>query len=272
MLNLEGITWEVSETVGQTTFRLGFRGEHVIAEWGACAWLLATRDGRKLSFETDGTVDSFTQKKLEAGSCAALLRRLAKKLTVHGASAEHAGRAVLVLGESGQGKSTAIASLCARHGHRLVADDLTWVDIDPSTREATVVPSESAHFLTQSSCEALGLTVLEGHDFWDEETKCGVGAESASAPSKLVAVVTLAFAEGEPRLVPLDKLEALTQLLPQVARFGVEDRQSRRDELDSLAGLLEKTRAVRLERPRDLASLERSVELLSSLTRPPGTP
>lgn len=267
MLSLEGITWEVAETVGQTTFRLGFRGDHVIAEWGACAWLVATRDGQKLSFETDGTVDDFTRRKLEAGSCAALLRRLARKLTVHGASAEREGRALLVLGESGQGKSTAIASLCARHGHRLVADDLTWVDVDPSSREATVVPSEAAHFLTRSSCEALGLTVLDGHDFWDDETKCGVGATPAPAPAKLVAVVTLGFVEGPPRLVALDKLEALTLVLPQVARFGVEDRASRRAELEALAALLETTRAVRLERPRDLGSLDDSVDLLATLTR-----
>jgi hypothetical protein len=267
VLSLEGITWEVAETVGQTTFRLGFRGDYVIAEWGACAWLVATRDGQKLSFETDGTVDDFTRRKLEAGSCAALLRRLARKLTVHGASAEREGRALLVLGESGQGKSTAIASLCARHGHRLVADDLTWVDVDPSSREATVVPSEAAHFLTRSSCEALGLTVLDGHDFWDDETKCGVGATPAPAPAKLVAVVTLGFVEGPPRLVALDKLEALTLVLPQVARFGVEDRASRRAELEALAALLETTRAVRLERPRDLGSLDDSVDLLATLTR-----
>jgi hypothetical protein len=77
-------------------------------------------------------------------------------LPLHASCLEIDGRAVAFAGPSGTGKSTLAASLMAR-GHRLIADDITVVDLVADGGPPMVLPSFPRMKLWRDSLDALGL-------------------------------------------------------------------------------------------------------------------
>lgn len=265
-LDLEGVRWivETRDEEGGLSYRLGTRGETYVAEWGTCIVLEVTPRGERISLRTDGTVDPFFLAKVERGPVAALERRLRGALTLHAsATAPEDGPALVLLGDSGAGKSTTAAALVARCGHALFADDMAWIDVAGGT--ATVVPTEASLYLGERSANALGLKTHDDHVFWDATTKCGVPARPAEERRRLGTIVLVEWGEAC-RAERLPALEAMRGVLPHVARAGITTRDARVAELENLSALLEAVFVYRVVRPKAFAALDEFLGLIAHLT------
>jgi len=264
--DLSSVEWlvETPHEGGGISYRLGRRGAHWIGEWGGCVWLEATEDGQRVSLTTDGTVDDFFLAKTERGPVAALERRLRGELTLHGsAAASPEGRALLVLGESGAGKSTTAAALVQDRGYALLADDIAWVDF--AAARAFVPPTEGLSYLAASATEALGLQKVEDHVYWDEATKCGVPARSAAERAPLGAIVLVGWG-AELHMERLGPHEAMRGILPHVSRCGITTPAARIAEFDNLSCLLGAVFVYRLVRPKRFEALGEYLDQLTQLT------
>ena len=119
---------------------------------------------------------------------------------------------------------------------------------------------EDEHWLDAPAARALG----RPSDFDDEKVAMATRrADIKRAPLAMIA--HLAFSEsGEPRLVPVLGLDAVTGLLSQLTRFIVDEPEVARRDLTSLADLVDRTPVVRLERPRRLDLLRATADLVAA--------
>jgi len=179
----------------------------------------------------------------------------------------------VLLGRSGQGKSTLAASLCARAGAALFSDDAVAIDRGAAAGEYLVSPVELNHWLDGSARRALAQDTTAEDDGKVPVPATVVG--DASVP--LAAIVELVFVnEGPARLVPVRSgIEAMAALVPQAVRFVVDEPELQRQEVEALADLLHDVPVFRLERPRGLDMLEAAHPLILGLLgherRQPGT-
>jgi len=263
--DVDSVEWSfvAHDEAGDQSYRVGKRGNAIVAEWGGSVWLEATPAGERISLSTAADVDPFLLQKLENGAVSALLRRLRGDLTFHGGAASRDGLGLLVLGDSGMGKSTTVAALVGA-GYALVADDMTWVDFD-GTRP-TLVPSESHFFLEAEPMRALGLSAVSDHVFWDATTKCGAVARVGEATVPLAAIAVLGWAK-QLEVKKLGALEAMTAILPHVTRCGIVDKDARLSEFEKLSHILERVVVYSVRRPKDFSALPEYVEALVHLTR-----
>lgn len=263
------IRWLAShEDSGEVVFRIGRADDELIAEWIGVARLTSSRDGTRSQLEIEPGCDAREAMKIEQGSARLLLRHAAGKLAFHGSAIELDGRVRVLLGRSGQGKSTLAAWLCA-HGATLFADDA--VAIDPGEEHGWQVTAvERDHWLDDTARAAVGGTHGAG-----AELSTGKRPMRASRPGSgrapLGAFVELVFADSDgPRLTRLRGVEALAALVPQAVRFVLDEPALYRSELDRLAELVELVDVFRLERPRSLAHLDAAGALVQNLFRKDG--
>ena len=192
---------------------------------------------------------------------------------IHGSAVVANGRAVVMLGRSGQGKSTLAAALCAREGVALLSDDA--VAIDPATDAAADGPHgylvtglEQQHWLDADARAAIGGTI-DNHD-----GKRPMNARATGDRGRLIAFIELGWTEGPTRLVRLSPLQAMAALVPQAVRFILDEPQVHRREIDVLTHLIDRVPVFRLERPQTLTLLSEScgrvLEILSA--EPPSEP
>lgn len=246
---------------GAVSFRVGRSGEYVVAEWLGLATLIARRDGTDVRLSFEEGADPRNVEKLRRGSAWLLQRHLEDKLAMHGAAVSLDGKAIILLGRSGAGKSTLAAALCAA-GASLLADDAVGLDpgIDPGSW--LVVPREIDHWLDPAAA-----TVVRG---------AGPNAVAASPsksksphrtsrpadkPATLAGFVALGFGKRGPLLEPLQGIEAVGALVPQVARFIIDEPERQRRELDLLHSMVQHIPIVALERPRSFEHLSEAADL-----------
>jgi hypothetical protein len=241
--------------------RIGVRGEEVVAEWPNLARLVARRDGSapRLTFEP-GT-DERLATKIRQGTVSLLLRDLEGKLGLHGAAVALNGRAVVLLGRSGQGKSTLAAALCAAGG-ALLADDAAALDPSPAGGWI-VTPCEVDHWLDGGARAALGLPASTGHTGQGKAPVPTIRPASGAVP--VVAFVELAYGGDRPVLVRQNGIAAVGSLVPQVARFVLDDPERQRRELDRLHRIVESVPCLRLERPTGFSHLKCTVDCMMDL-------
>ncbi len=251
---------EYTDGNANVAFRIGREGDDMVAEWVGRARLVARRDGTLVSLSIREGLDPSMAEKIERGGAALLLRQLEGKMAFHGACVTFGGPAVLLLGRSGQGKSTFAAALCARRGATLLADDA--VGIDASGDAYTIIPSERDHWLDGPSRRAVGYPV-------DIEAKAPQRcARVGDAGVVLGLIVDLAFVDdaadsSAPRLTALSGVDALATIVPQLVRFVVDEPDVLRSELESLLQLTRTVPVVRLERPRGLDRLDASLDVIA---------
>lgn len=243
-------------------FRIGTNGPEVVAEWTDVARLVARRDGsdRRLEFEPD--VDPRNAEKIRRGSAWLLLRHLDRELALHGASVAIGGKAIVLLGRSGAGKSTLATELCDR-GADLLADDAVGIDRDGE--RFVVPPREVHHWLDGVARRALGRS--SGVD-GKEPIATRRGAESSASLAAFVELVFDARA-GAPSLSRRTGVDAMGALVPQVARFVIDEPERQKWELDLLHRVVEAVPCYRLERPRGFEHLRATAELLEAILRDP---
>lgn len=253
---------------GEVCFRIGRSGDEMVAEWIGLARVTASRDGLTHRFEPEPGLAEAEIEKVRLGSASLLLRHLQGKLAIHGAAVALGGRAIILLGRSGQGKSTLAASLCASAGVTLFSDDAVALDPGPERGTYLVSPVERNHWLDASARKALREARGGSSSDDGEEAKMPVAAPRVgSAGTPLVAIVDLVFADIEvPRLTNIGcGIDAIGVLVPQAVRFVVDEPDVQRRELESLAALVERVPVYRLERPCRLDMLEVAHPLLLDL-------
>ncbi len=245
----------------EVVYRIGRDGEELVAEWLGVVRLVAQRDGSEHRFVPDPAAPSRDVVKIVCGSGQLLLRHLQGELSLHGAAIECAGRAVILLADSGGGKSTLGASLCARPGVRFLADDAVALD---DRGGPCVVPLERDHWLDADARAALGLGTNEPGK---EPIAATVRATERSA---LAAFVELRFADvPSPVMTRLYGLEAVTALMPQIVRFVIDEPAQQQKDLDAVLDVLDRVPCFRLERPRALDLLSLATDLVLHVARDP---
>ena len=177
-------------------------------------------------------------------------------LLFHAGAVVHRGRAVVVAGGSGRGKSTLVAAL-VQSGAGYLTDEL--VVVDPVNHE--VRPFPKSLDLDARSRTLLGLPAGESEaQEWDKRPvdPSTLGRVAGPAPFGLLVLLDPPGGEGDsqpgdvdPR--PLSATEALTGLLPNT----VNETWALPGAFESLAALCASVPAVRLPRvaPRTAASI-----------------
>ncbi len=243
---------------GALTARVGRDGDRMVAEWPQRARLSVRRDGTDLLFEAHPEAEAADVAKLRRGAVGLLLAHLRGAIPLHASAVAIDGRAAVFIGGTGLGKSTLAACVCDLAGASLLGDDA--VTVERLGDRFVVVALEDQHWLDAPAAHALG----RPSDFGDAKIALpSLRSDVKQAP--LALLVHLAFTETDaPRLVPVLGLEAIAGLLAQLTRFVVDEPAVARRELASLADLVDRTPVVRLDRPRELALLRPTAELIAA--------
>lgn len=117
--------------------------------------------------------------------------------SIHGATLSWTGGSILLLGESGVGKSTLSQYLSANHGARIHDDDTAILTLQGN--ELVPIPMGGAARLRQDAAKALGLTgrVLPGYSGGKIALRREADQEPVEAPP-LTAVVEVIATENSP--------------------------------------------------------------------------
>ena len=171
-----------------------------------------------------------------------------------------ARRAVLFLGESGTGKSTAALG-CVLSGAALLGDDFARISLD---REgAQVVPANTGVRLWEDAAAAApaGAAAHQVAEY-TSKVRIGAAAESGShrvtepVPIGALAVLGDRLPEGaRPTVEPIAPSGAFAQVLSQAFRLDVPPPHARVQSMDQAARLVDQVPAVRVRLPESLADL-----------------
>lgn len=252
------IVWQHNvERDGVIAYRMGRQGRRFVAEWPKLARLTCSPEGRDARLQALAGAARRKVAKLQ-GVVKALLVDLQGGLGIHAAAVVVQRSAILLVGESGAGKSTTAAELCLHRGARMLADDAAVLEWRRSSM--WVLPSEGCHFLSAESSNALGVRPRIFPDPGDKSSVPSVRVGSHASP--LALIVRLRFDDSlrMPRLQPVAGADAARCVLGSMFRFDVNDR---RDELDRVIRLYEQTPFVEIARPR--SSPDVSADVLRAL-------
>jgi hypothetical protein len=166
-------------------------------------------------------------------------------LALHAAAVVHAGRAVLLCGPPGRGKSTATAALALR-GLRVLSED--GVVISGLHSEPVAWPGQAGVRIPSGV-----LAALQGGEDSNDLVKTTQLIDHAhrDGPVRVAAVIVLARLGGDaPQLERFDPVAALPALMPHVLYGGPSRLPSA---LTRAAALLSRVPAFRGRLPRDLS-------------------
>jgi hypothetical protein len=256
------VAWIAEErTDDRVGFRVGRARSRLVAEFVGVGTLEAEPTGRWTRFVPAPGASPEHVAKVERGLVRALVAHLNHRLAFHGSAAEKDGRAVVCLGRSEAGKSTAAAELCTRRGLALLADDAVILEQVPGGFD--VAPTEDSHWLLDASARVLGFPAGHAH-----KARLAPG-RSAEGPARLVAICQLAFddAVSAPALRRLHGQELLATLSASAIRLVIDDPARHVEEVDQLAALASAVAVYELKRPRDLTKLTLAGDLLEGLVR-----
>ena len=224
--------------------RVGRDGDFTVIEWPGFLRMRASTTHETV-IEPLAEIAPAVLKKMQEGLGRALPHYLRGAVVFHAAAVAFEGRGILILGDSGAGKSTTAALLCAR-GATFIADDTAMGTI--AEGRLWLRPLETAHWLDAASCRALG----DGAADFPE--KLSRPARPSAAPVRACAAVVLEVSESPGVVVtPLRGLEAAQCLLNAALRLPLDDERSKRD-LDTLARVAQSLRTFRVLRGGDFSS------------------
>lgn len=256
---VDAVTWTgEARAEGAVHFRVGRAGARYVAEWPGVLTLLVSPSGDVESRPARGA-DPRAVVRLSRGLGAALARHVRGELSLHASVVARGDRALAIVGESGAGKSTAAAALCARHGFELLCDDISPLTF---TEHAVFVESvDDAHSLSREAARALGLATA------DEQLDGKVYVRGARrVRARLVAIASLSVADGgEVGLTRLRGASALAAIVDGVVRLVLDDPEAQRRELVALDRLCSIVPVWDLSRHEDLAAVAESVAPLARL-------
>jgi hypothetical protein len=181
-------------------------------------------------------------------------------LVLHASCVEIAGHAVVVVGASGQGKSTTAAAL-ARRGHRLLCDDVVAV-----TADGRVVPGVARLKLWPVAAAALGLDPADLERCAGEAEKRRYRPPASTVTVTPVALRRIYVLSDAERLAvqPLSAAEALPELVRHSYGIFAVRETAQPEHFGRLTGVLALGLVRRLDRPRDLTGLDALSRLIEA--------
>lgn len=213
----------------------------------------------------EAQVTAETLSQMLTGPVLALLLMQRGIVVLHGAVVAIDGRAVVILGQSGDGKSTTAAA-CAARGHAVLSDDLaplevsdTGVTVRPTSAvvrmsDPSLLPSSRPPGLPPSSWRAA------------DKTTVPVAPRTSHAPVPVAAIVALADGDAVD-LVTLHGSAAVLVLLDHAfCRTAFQQGQAQ-DALVRCAAIAQACRVATLVRPRRLVRLPDVVSTLERFVR-----
>jgi hypothetical protein len=237
---LANVDWRHEVTFPEGSFRWGRLEDDFIAEWPDVLVLRTSGAGVVEEIWTgDGIRPSWIEK-LKRGAAAAFVRAVRGGLSWHAAAVACSGEGLLLLGDSGAGKSTVAYGLCEGHGAALLADDVAAVDA--VGKDLVIEPTERVVWLALHS-DSPGAGVAE-------TPKAPRSTPAAVDPAPLVMCVFLGFDDSLGiRSRALAGVEGFERLLAATLRFIPSPEQWRR-ELDAIARIFEAAMLVEVIRGR----------------------
>jgi hypothetical protein len=190
---------------------------------------------------------------------------------LHAAAVEIGGRAVLLTGASGAGKTT-LAAACHRAGHRLLAEDLACVVFDgalgpfPAGAGAAVVPGPALVRLRPDVAALLGPLDGEVVEGPPDRVRVALAPERRGdcRPVPLAAVVFLADGD-DLDVAPADPVRAVQDLW--VASFRFPTAAERARSFDEVVRLADAVPGFALRRPLRPDTLDAAVDAVASIAR-----
>jgi hypothetical protein len=247
----------------ETTYRVGRRGDMLVAEWPGLLELRANRAGDRVELRVADGADPSVIEKLRRGPVEALLRQLRGEMSLHGASFARDGRAVVCVGESGAGKSSVAAAACARPRIELVGDDSAAIAFDGA--RLLVSPTEDVSWLT-------GEALVRVEPSADAEQKIAVPPpRRARDAAHVVAIIVLEFCEEPcaPTLRPLAGVDAFESLSRSLFRFVIDEPRAQIEDLGRLARVAHATRVLGMRRSRSMETMGVAVDRVVALLDAP---
>lgn len=241
--------WNSWLTEGGLQFRWRRTNAGVIAEWVGVLTLRVDSTGRVETKLARGADPVFAGK-LKATGAAAFVRALRGQPSLHGSAVARGGRAIVCLGESGAGKSTAAATLCAAHGFALLADDVAGLEV--ADERWWVQPTEASYWLEGEGCRKQPI----------------LADRVGTARAQLTALVRLRFGNESPRLSPLRGGAAFVILSEAAQRFERSEALGR-SELDLFASIAQIARLYDFVRPRSWSARTTAAVLESTVQEVP---
>ncbi len=191
----------------------------------------------------------------------AFVLRQRGELVLHASAVAFGGRAAIVCGPAGAGKSTT-AGACLMAGAAMLSDDV--VRVSPSGDAWYAHPGTPNCRVWDDGARALVGDLSRAPVFsptWDKRVvrpeDLGATIEQEPVPVALVCVLAERSPGPSPRLEVMDGYGAVRALLEPASPPWVTDTAVRAAELRRLAGLATATRVVRLIAPDDPAALPR---------------
>lgn len=146
--------------------------------------------GREITVEIEPGSEERDATSFVLGSAFGILLHQRGALVLHGAAVEKDGRAIVICGAPGAGKSTLAAALC-RNGYAFAADDMCVISAD-AQRRPVVLPDGRKLKLWKESIDKLDLQTRRGDAVRETFEKYYVDPfNSAGTPPRLAAIYVL---------------------------------------------------------------------------------
>ena len=210
--------------------------------------------GKEIIVDPSPDVDERILRLIILGPALAVVLHQRGLLALHGASVNVGGRAVVIIGEPGCGKSALAATLYKR-GHVIVTDDVTAIQTDGGNG-ALVFPGFPQLKLWPEVISFFGddpekLPRIEP-EFDKRAFRTNTNFSEKPIPLQQIYVLDEA---DEKKIIPLTPQEALVELIHHTYRAPLLKRIGAKRHFSQCASIVNKIPISRLSRPLSLSSL-----------------
>ncbi len=245
----------------------GRAGCHVLRYPGLACFAVSD-DGGQVEFEPAPGCSSDALRHLLLDQVLPRVLAHRGRLVLHAGAVEVAGRAVALIGETGRGKSTLVASLHTA-GHPALTDD--GLVVSDGGGELRALPLYAGLRLWPSSIAGLEAALAATLPVADGSSKRRVPLDGELAPRTLAAVFVLdapSTAAGEIAAAPMSRRAACVEVLRSAFQLDLGDRQRAAALLDAAVRLVDRVPVLALRYPRDFRRLpEVRAAILGELER-----
>jgi hypothetical protein len=235
--------------------RIGRRGAGVIVEWPGIGRLSSSSDSDEFT-EVSVASKEFLAK-FRATSLLACRRYLAGRLSLHASAVGMPYGSVVLVGDSGAGKSTTAMALVERHGGTFLADDIVPIDWDEAG--PIISPVEDSFWLNADASAWFGVSASTSR-----EKSALPPRARADGPKRVRAIVHLVFDETSQNgdLQPITGQDAFTVLSGAHVCYSTGEDEDTLRNFAARARLAETTSVFRLRRRQTLDTLTLAARLL----------
>ena len=223
-------------------------------------------DGNRILYQPGEGVREELSRTFLLGSAMAVIQMQRGTYPLHGGVLEVNGKAVLISGSSGAGKST-ITSWMVKKGYRYLTDDVGTVLMDG--KQPMMLPSYPQRKLRRDACLEMGYNLedLVLVDF--ERDKYGIREPSAWYGSRLpfgsVYEIALVRPEDPLRMYEIEGTDKLGVIIRNLFRpWYYEDQKWPPENVKHLIEIANHVKTFRIERPHGLMTVEPILGLLKS--------